>query len=71
MRGMILRFAPRGCQATGPRSIGVVHNDARVGLLEDDEEVPLFGTWGRIYAAVVICAFLVMGLVTLFSHWDY
>jgi hypothetical protein len=49
----------------------VVHNGAEGGLLDDDETVPLFGTWRRIYAAVVISALLVMGLVAVFSRWDY
>jgi hypothetical protein len=33
--------------------------------------VPLFGTWPRIYAAVVISALVVMGLVAVFSRWDF
>jgi hypothetical protein len=35
------------------------------------EEPPLFGTWKRIYAAVVLNAILVMALVFLFSRWPY
>lgn len=38
---------------------------------EPDEPVPVFGTWPRIYAAVVVCAVLVMGLVAIFSAWGY
>jgi hypothetical protein len=38
---------------------------------DEDEPVPLFGSWRRIYAAVVVCALLVMGLVALFSSWRY
>ena len=37
----------------------------------EDDPVPIFGTWPRIYAAVVICALLVMGLVALFSSWPW
>jgi hypothetical protein len=39
--------------------------------LEDENKVPLFGTWRRIYAAVVISAAVSMGLIALFSRWDY
>jgi hypothetical protein len=38
---------------------------------DDDETVPLFGSWRRIYAAVVVCALLAMGLVAVFSHWRF
>jgi hypothetical protein len=38
---------------------------------EQEEEVPIFRTWGRIYAAVVVCAVSVMALVALFSAWPY
>jgi hypothetical protein len=37
----------------------------------DDDAVPVFGTWRRIYAAVVVSALVVMGLVALFSSWPY
>ena len=37
----------------------------------DDERVPLFGTWPRIYAAVVVCALAVMALVAIFSVFPY
>ena len=36
-----------------------------------DETVPLFGTWPRIYAAVVVCAIAVMALVGLFSAFPW
>ena len=36
-----------------------------------DERVPLFGTWPRIYAAVVVCAIAVMALVGLFSLFPW
>jgi hypothetical protein len=37
----------------------------------DDEKVPLFGSWPRIYGAVVISALVVMALVVLFSRFPY
>ena len=37
----------------------------------DDERVPLFGTWPRIYAAVILCALAVMALVAVFSAFPY
>ena len=42
------------------------------GATDDDEErVPLFGTWPRIYAAVIVTILLVMALIALFSNWDW
>jgi hypothetical protein len=38
---------------------------------EDEEDVPLFGTWRRIHGAVLLCAALVMGLLALFSRWPF
>jgi hypothetical protein len=37
----------------------------------DDDRVPLFGTWARIHAAVVVWALVVMGLLAAFSRWPY
>jgi hypothetical protein len=37
----------------------------------DDEPVPLFGTWPRIYAAVIVSALVVMALVAVFSVFPY
>jgi hypothetical protein len=37
----------------------------------DDEPVPVFGTWPRIYAAVIVCALAVMALVAVFSAFPY
>ena len=37
----------------------------------DPERVPIFGTWRRIYAAVILVAVAVMGLIALFSGWPY
>jgi hypothetical protein len=36
-----------------------------------DDPVPIFGTWPRIYAAVVACALVTMALIALFSAWTY
>ena len=37
----------------------------------DDEVVPFFRTWRRIYTAVIACALLSMALIALFSKWPY
>ena len=37
----------------------------------EDEAVPVFGTWPRIYAAVIVSALVVMGLVAVFSAFPY
>ncbi len=37
----------------------------------DDEAVPIFGTWPRIYAAVIVSALAVMALVAVFSVFPY
>ena len=36
-----------------------------------DEPVPLFGTWPRIYAAVIVSAIAVMALVAVFSSFPW
>jgi hypothetical protein len=36
-----------------------------------EDPVPIFGSWGRMYTAVIVCAIAVMGLVAVFSHYDY
>ena len=38
---------------------------------EPDDPVPVFGTWRRIYTAVVVCAVTVMGLIAVFSRWPW
>lgn len=38
---------------------------------DDDERVPIFGTWPRIYTAVLVTQALVMGLIALFSAWAW
>ena len=37
----------------------------------DDDQVPVFGTWRRIYATVILSALAAMGLIGLFSAWPY
>lgn len=37
----------------------------------NDERVPVFGTWARMYGAVLISAALVMGLIAAFSAWRW
>ena len=37
----------------------------------DDERVPVFVTWPRIYAAVAVSALVVMALLALFARWPY
>jgi hypothetical protein len=45
---------------------------AEVGAQDEhDDPVPIFGSWGRIYTAVILSALVVMGLVALFSHWEF
>jgi len=43
----------------------------RVPQPDDDDPVPIFGTWRRIYTAVAVWALIVMGLVALFQRWPY
>ncbi|HEY7921950.1 MAG TPA: hypothetical protein VII62_02135 [Vicinamibacteria bacterium] len=38
---------------------------------DDDEPVPVFGSWRAIYAAVALSAVAVMALLALFSRWPY
>ena len=38
---------------------------------DDDDPVPIFGSWRAIYTAVVVSALIVMGLVALFSSGPY
>ena len=37
----------------------------------DDDQVPIFGSWRAIYAAVIACALLSMALIGLFSSWPF
>jgi hypothetical protein len=36
-----------------------------------DDVVPIFGTWPRIYAAVILSALVVMALVAVFSGFPF
>ena len=38
---------------------------------DDAESVPIFGTWPRIYAAVILCELVSVALIALFSAWKY
>jgi len=40
-------------------------------LRDDDEPVPIFGSWRAIYTAVIVSAVLVMALVAVFSRWSF
>lgn len=37
----------------------------------DDDEVPLAGSWPRMYAAVILCALAVMAAIAVFQVWKY
>jgi hypothetical protein len=39
--------------------------------MSDDDEVPIFGSWKAIYAAVVVTALTVLGLLALFQSWSF
>lgn len=45
--------------------------DDPVPEARDSEPVPMFGTWPRIYAAVIVVAVIVMGLIGLFARGGY
>jgi len=38
---------------------------------DDDERVPVFGTWPAIYTAVIATAITVMGLIAVFTNWPW
>jgi hypothetical protein len=38
---------------------------------EPDDPVPVFGSWPRIYAAVLIWLAVVMAAIALFQHWNF
>ncbi len=38
---------------------------------DEADRVPLFGSWRRIHAAVILCAVLVIALLALFSRWPF
>ena len=47
---------------------GMSHPDAAP---DDDDIVPIFGTWRGIYAAVIATAIAVLAFVALFSRWSF
>ena len=38
---------------------------------DGSEPVPVFGTWPRIYGAVIAVLLAVMAAIALFSYWPY
>jgi hypothetical protein len=38
---------------------------------EDDDPVPIFGSWPRIYTAVIVTIVVVIGLIAAFSSFPY
>jgi len=38
---------------------------------DDDDPVPIFGSWRRIYTAVIVVAVICMALSAVFSRWPY
>jgi hypothetical protein len=52
---------------------GSLADDQRESDPHDDEHqpVPLFGTWRRIYAAVLLNLAVMLVLLYLFSRWPY
>jgi len=38
---------------------------------DDDDPVPIFGSWRAIYTAVIVVALICMALTAVFSHWPY
>jgi hypothetical protein len=42
-----------------------------MGEEPEDEKVPIFGTWSRIYVAVVVVTAVAMSLIALFQHWSF
>ena len=51
-------------------------SDARLhamtpGKAEEDDPVPIFGSWKGIYVAVIACELLCIALIALFSSWRY
>jgi hypothetical protein len=44
----------------------------RAGPAPDEEErVPIFGTWRGIYMAVIVSAIATMGLIAVLTYWPY
>ena len=68
---------PENPERVGPIARSGCH-DVRTTMPEDtgdrrgdEKQVPFFGTWLRIYGAVVLSALVVMALLALFSGWPY
>jgi anti-sigma-K factor RskA len=38
---------------------------------DDEDRVPVFGTWRAIHVAVALVALAVMALLALFSRWPF
>jgi hypothetical protein len=38
---------------------------------DEDDPVPIFGSWKRIYVAVIAVLLLCLALIALFSSWRY
>jgi anti-sigma-K factor RskA len=38
---------------------------------DEDEPVPIFGTWRGIYTAVILVAVACIALTAVFSNWPY
>jgi hypothetical protein len=38
---------------------------------EDDEIVPLFGSWRNAYLAVVLAALAALGAIAVFQAWSF
>ena len=38
---------------------------------DEDEPVPIFGTWRAIYTAVIVVAVICIALSAVFSGWRY
>ena len=38
---------------------------------DDDDPVPIFGTWRGIYTAVIVVLIACIALTAVFSHWPY
>ena len=38
---------------------------------DDDDPVPIFGSWRAIYTAVIVVAIVCIGLCAVFAGWPY
>lgn len=56
----------------GLRPEDTMEPSRHAGLAPDEQErVPIFGTWRGIYTAVIVSAITIMGLIAVFSYWPY